>query len=122
MKKARTTYVSKIHAGGLVAFPPGGDFFIGQRAFVQVKNGAVELNAKPSGPLGGSKRLSLRLRRVSASSTKLKQMSPGFKRAVDSGVGHARLPEREQPEMQERELLQGDPKGAWLLRSTAVNE
>lgn len=106
MIKARTTYVTKIHAGGQVAFPPKGDFFIGQRVFIQVKRGAIELSAKPTGTLDGSKRLSLRIRRVSTSSAKLKQVRPAFKRTVDLVAGHALLPAREQHEMQEREPLQ----------------
>lgn len=105
MKKSRTTYVSRVHAGGLIAFPPGGDFFIGQRVFAQVKRGAIELNAKPKGPLNGSKRLSLRIRRVAASTTKLKQARPVFKQAVDTRAKSALLPGREQPAMQEREPL-----------------
>lgn len=106
MKKVRTTYVSKIHTGGLVALPPGGGFFIGQRVFVQVKGSAIELTSKPAGALEGSKRLSLRVRRMPASLTRLKQVRPAFKQAVDLGAGNARLPEREQPEMQDRGPLQ----------------
>lgn len=85
MKKILTTYKTKLLAKGLVALPPGGPFRAGQRVFAQVKNDAIFLTKKPVGPLSGKRRISMRIRRVTAASRNVMSAKPVFRKALNSG-------------------------------------